>query len=127
MYSSAKKCDDKLIVLGFMVSARGIEVDKEKVKSIKEWPTPTIASEVRSFHGLASFYRRFVKDFNSIADPLNEFVKKDVNVAWSDKQEAIFTLLKENLCYTPILTLPIFNKNFELESDSSSVSIGVTP
>ena len=67
---------DKVIFLGFVVNAKGIEVDLEKVKAIQEWPTLTTVSEVRSFHGHASFYRRFVRDFSTIAAPLNLLVKK---------------------------------------------------
>ena len=62
--------------LGYVVSAQGIEVDEENVKAIKEWPTPKSITEVRSFHGLASFYRRFVKDFSTLTAPLTEIVKK---------------------------------------------------
>ncbi|PKI67131.1 hypothetical protein CRG98_012459 [Punica granatum] len=71
-------CTDKLVFLGFVVSAKGIQVDEEKVRAIQEWPSPTSVSNVRSFHGLASFFRRLVKDFSSIAAPLTEVIKKKV-------------------------------------------------
>ena len=73
LFTSLKKCTfctDKLVFLGFVVSAQGIQVDEEKVQAIQEWPSPTSVSNVRAFHGLASFYRRFVKDFSTLAAPL---------------------------------------------------------
>ena len=81
LFSNLKKrtfCTDKLVFLGFVVSARGIQVDEEKVRAIQDWPSPTSVSKVRSVHGLSSFYRRFVKDFSSIAAPITEVIKKDV-------------------------------------------------
>ena len=64
------------------MSSKGLEVDVEKVKAIRAWLTRSNISQVRSFHGLASFYRRFIKDFSSIAVPLNEIVKKNVGFNW---------------------------------------------
>ena len=125
--ANLKKCDfcmKELVFLGFVVSSRGIEVDKEKIKAIVEWPTPKNANEVRSFHGLASFYRRFVKDFSTIASPLNEIVKKDVGFHWGEKQQVAFDTLKSKLTQSPILALPNFERAFELECDASGVGIG---
>ena len=99
-------------------------MDEEKVKAIKEWPTPKSIIEVRSFHGLASFYRRFVKPFSTIASLLTEIFKKNVGFHWDNDQENAFVVIKERLCSTPVLTLPDFNKTFEIECDASRIGIG---
>eukprot|EP00257_Ricinus_communis_P017462 XP_015575900.1 uncharacterized protein LOC107261409 [Ricinus communis] len=126
--SPCDKCDfctNKLVFLSFVVGAKGIEVDEEAVKAIKDWPTPKNASEVRSFHGLASFYRRFVKDFSIIVIPLNELVKKDVKFMWGKKQERAFQMLKDKLPSSHILCLPDFSKTFEIDCDAFGIGIGV--
>ena len=85
-----------------------MHVDPEKIKAIREWPTPQNVSDVRSFHGLARFYRRFVPNFSSLASPLNELVKRDVAFCWTN---------------APTLALPNFSKTFEIECDASGVGI----
>ena len=69
---------DKVVFLGYVVSAKRIRVDEEKVKAIKEWPTPKSITEVRNFHGLDSFHRQFVKDFSTLAAPLTKIIKKSM-------------------------------------------------
>ena len=99
-------------------------MDQAKVVVIQNWPTPTNVNEVRSFHGLASFYRRFVPNFGTIVAPLNDIVKKDVVFQWGEAQQKAFETLKEKLTNAPILALSNFAKTLEIECDASSISIG---
>ena len=98
-----KMPSDSVVFLGFIVNKKGVNVNPEKIKAIREWPTPQNVSDVRSFHGLASFYRRFVPNFSSLASPLNELVKKDVAFCWNEKHEQAFQRLKVQLTNAPIL------------------------
>lgn len=126
LYANFKKCTfcmDKVVFLGYVVSTKSMEVDEEKVKAIKEWPTPKGITEVRRFHGLASFYRRFVKEFSTIAAPLTEIIKKKVGFHWGSDQANAFATLKEMLCSTPVVALPDFNKTFEIECDALGIGI----
>ena len=93
------------------------------MKAIKEWPIPKSITEVRSFHGLTSFYHQFVKDFNTLAAPLIEIVKKFVGFKWASEQDRAFIEIKERLCGAPLLALPDFSKTFEIECDASGIGI----
>jgi hypothetical protein len=106
------------------VTPQGIEVDEAKIEAIKSWPIPTTLTQLRSFLGLAGFYRRFMRDFSIIAAPLNDLTKKGVPFYWGAVQEHSFNTLIDKLTHAPLLQLLDFGKTFELECDASGIGIG---
>ena len=110
--------------LGHVVSNEGVSVDPEKIECIKNWPQPKTATEVRSFLGLAGYYRKYVKGFSSIAQPMTRLTGKDVKFAWSGECEKSFTALKDMLTSAPVLVLPEADQPYVVYTDASITGLG---
>jgi hypothetical protein len=112
--------------LGFIVTKEGIKPNPEKVQAVKDWPVPQTQSHIRSFLALTQFFRRFIKDYSSIAWPLTERTKDTYiqNIQWDNECQAAFEELKRLLCEAPILQVPDFTKPFTMVTDASVVGMG---
>jgi hypothetical protein len=112
------------IVLGHVISERGIEVDKAKVETVEQLPPPTYVKSLRSFLGHAGFYRRFIKNFSKITKPLMHLLQKDVAFDFYEKCLVAFRTLKSVLVSAPIIQLPDWSQPFEIMCDASDYAVG---
>ncbi|CAL9012108.1 unnamed protein product [Prunus brigantina] len=112
------------IVLGHVISSKGIEVDKAKIDLIASMPSPTSVKEVRSFLGHAGFYRHFIKEFSKIARPLCNLLAKDMDFVFDQNCENAFNALKKMLTTAPIIIPPDWSLPFELMCDASDYAVG---
>ena len=112
------------IILGHVISSRGIEVDKSKTKLISKLPSPTNVKIVRQFLGHANFYRRFIEDISKIAKPLYKLLEKDAKFAWEKDYQESFEELKSHLTTAPIVRAPNWQLPFEVMCDASDLAIG---
>jgi hypothetical protein len=122
-----KKCElfqQTVLYLGHQVSKEGISADPEKVKVIRNWPVPRTVRDVRSFIGLASYYRKFVKGFADIARPMHKLMSKNATFKWTEDCQIAFETLKQRLLTAPILTCPRPAGDFILDTDASRTNIG---
>ena len=112
---------EELTYLGHRVSAKGIEVDAQKVAAVYRMKAPENAKQVKSFLGMAGFYRQFIDKFAQRAGPLTELLQKDVAFQWGEAQQKSFEDLKKAMTSTPVLVFPDFSKQFEVHTDAKWV------
>ncbi|GJR47223.1 putative nucleotidyltransferase, ribonuclease H [Tanacetum coccineum] len=118
LYAKFSKCDlwlREVQFLGHVVNGDGIHVDPSKIEAVKNWEAPKSPTEVRSFLGLAGYYRRFIADFSKIAKSLTILTQKHKKYVWGDEQERAFQILKDKLCNAPVLALPDGPEDFVLK------------
>ena len=116
------RCEVKY--LGHIISYKGVATDPAKINSVKDRPRPTCLAELRSFLGLCSYYRKFIRNFAEIANPLTRLTQKDVKFAWESGTENAFQQLKWSLTNTPVLSFLIDEGTLILDTDASGVAIG---
>ena len=127
MYAKLRKCQfwlREVALLGHIASAEGMKVDPGKIEAVVAWKRPTTPTGVRSFLGLAGYYRRFVEGFSTVAAPLTCLTRKGVKVTLDEKCEQSFQTLKERLTSAPVLVLPTSGAGNVIFSDASRVGLG---
>ncbi|XP_073270442.1 uncharacterized protein [Primulina huaijiensis] len=127
LYAKLSKCEfwlDRVVFLGHVISRGGISVDPTKVEAVLQWSAPTSVPEIRSFLGLAGYYRRFIEGFSKIARPLTQLTQKGVRFQWSEACERSFQELKHRLTTAPVLSIPKENERFVVYTDASLHGLG---
>jgi hypothetical protein len=126
LYAKETKCEfglTKILYLGHIINAQGVQVHQEKIHAILDWPTPRSLTELRSFFGLCSYYRCFVRGFSQLGAPLTNLTKKGA-FRWTEEAQKAFDRMKEVMSTCPVLALPDFSQPFVLECDASREGIG---
>ena len=127
LYAKLSKCQfwlDKVTFLGHVISAEGVSVDPHKIEAVVNWKPPKNVLEVRSFLGLAGYYKKFVEGFSRIAAPLTKLTRKDVKYDWVDACQQSFEELNGRLTSGPILALPNGRDGFVVYSNASQKVLG---
>jgi hypothetical protein len=127
LYAKLSKCEfwlKEVSFLGHVISSNGIAVDPSKVSAVLQWEAPKSVTEIRSFLGLAGYYRRFIEGFSRIALPLTQLTRKGQAYIWNKTCEESFQELKQKLTSAPVLTLPNSNESFVVYCDASKMGLG---
>jgi hypothetical protein len=110
--------------LGQIISTEGIAVDPSKVQEVLDWKSPISVTQIRSFLGLAGYYRRFIPNFSKIVKPMTKLLEKEAKFKWSLQCEETFLTLKKLLTTAPMLAQPDIEKSFDVYCDASGTCIG---
>ena len=121
--SKCQFCQESIEYLGHIVSISGVQADPKKIQTMLEWSVPKNLKQLRVFIGLTGYYRKFIRNYASIAFPLTNLLKKDA-FRWDDSAQSSFEELKMKMIQAPVLAMPDFSKPFELETDASGHAIG---
>ncbi|GJX45082.1 putative reverse transcriptase domain-containing protein [Tanacetum coccineum] len=127
LFVKFSKCDfwlQEVHFLGHVVNSNGIHVDPSKIEVVKNWKAPKTPLEIRSFLGLAGYYRCFIANFSKIAKPLTALTQKNQKYEWGVEQEGAFQTLKDNLCNAPILLLLDGTEDYVVYCDASNQGLG---
>jgi hypothetical protein len=127
LYAKLSKCEfwmKQVAILGHVISRGGISVDPSKVQDVLSWNAPTSVGDIRSFLGLARYYRRFIEGFSKISKPMTELLEKDKKFEWTSTCDASFQELKKRLTTAPILVMPDMEKSFSIYCDASGQGLG---
>jgi len=110
----------KIGILGIVIGPNEMEMEKEKVDRVLNWPEPKNVKDVRKFLGLTNYYRRFIKDFARVARPMNMLTRKDVKWVWEKSQQKAFDELKGVFTTKPVLVAPDLDKEFRVKVSQTS-------
>ncbi|KAI5381833.1 hypothetical protein KIW84_UN0396 [Lathyrus oleraceus] len=127
LFAKLSKCEfwlEEVSFLGHVISRGGVAVDPSKIEAVSKWEAPKSVAEIRSFLGLAGYYRKFIEGFSKLALPLTVLTRKGQAFVWDSKCEEGFQELKRRLTTAPILILPSSSEPFEVYCDASLLGLG---
>ncbi|GLB43819.1 putative chromo (CHRromatin Organisation MOdifier) domain containing protein [Lyophyllum shimeji] len=125
LYLKPEKCEfEKLEYLGIIIGEGKVEMDPKKLKAVRDWPAPRTVKETQSFLGFCNFYRKFIRDFATVAQPLYWLTRKNHQFKWTEGCPKAFDTLKILLTSAPVLTLPTDDSPYKIEADASDYASG---